>query len=194
MLPPAAIKNDVFYVQPLPEVMLNPAAPWFKATLLGKNTLGTMMKRMCEKAGISGGFTNHSLCAYGTTTLFRGQIPEKLIQQRTGHRSLEALRQYEHTLSSQLRDVSNVMSHGGKVYGGDCVSATKQQISSKSQPMPSTQHENVTFILNNCSFSHCSVSLSGQAINPFSEQQAIEQKRICEETLKGIQLDDIFED
>ena len=59
--------------------------------------------------------------------------------------------------------------------------------------MLSTQHENVIFVLNNCSFSGCSVSLSGQATNPSSEQ-SIEQKRICEETLEGIHLDDIFED
>ena len=42
--------------------------------------------------------------------LFQAQVPEKLIQQRTGHRSLDALRQYEHTSASQLLDVSNIMS------------------------------------------------------------------------------------
>ena len=29
------------------------------------------MKNMCEKAEISGGYTNHSLRAYGATTLFQ---------------------------------------------------------------------------------------------------------------------------
>ena len=87
MLPLAAIKNDVFYVQPLPEVPLNPAVSWFKATPLGKNTLGTMMKRMCEKAGISGGYTNHSIRAYGATTFFHAQVPET--------HTTEALCQYE---------------------------------------------------------------------------------------------------
>ena len=52
---------------------------------------------MCEKAGISGEYTNHSFRAYGTTTLFQSQVPEKLIQERTGRRSLDALRQYECT-------------------------------------------------------------------------------------------------
>ena len=37
------------------------------------------MKRMWEKAGISGGYTNHSLRAYGATTLSHAQVPEKLI-------------------------------------------------------------------------------------------------------------------
>ena len=41
---------------------------------------------------------------------FQTHVPEKLIQQRTGHRSLEALRQYERISDAQLLDVSNVMS------------------------------------------------------------------------------------
>ena len=64
---------------------------------------------MCRDAGIAGNYTNHSLCVYGATTLFQAGCSEKLIQQRTGHRSLEALRQYEHTSQSQLLGVSDVM-------------------------------------------------------------------------------------
>ena len=109
-LPPDAVEKDTFYLQPLCNIPANPSAPWFKSVPVGKNTLGKMMKTMCEKAGISGGYTNHSLRAYGATTLFQAHIPEKLIQQRTGHRSLDALRQYEHTSASQLLDVSNIMS------------------------------------------------------------------------------------
>ena len=63
---------------------------------------------MCQKAGLHK-YTNHSLRAYGTSTLFQASVPEKLIQQRTGHRSLEALRQYELTTTVQLVDVSNIM-------------------------------------------------------------------------------------
>ena len=32
------------------------------------------------KAGITGNFTNHSLRAYGATTLFQSGVSEKLIQ------------------------------------------------------------------------------------------------------------------
>ena len=69
-------------------------------TPVGKNTLANMMKRMSKKAGISRGYTNYSLRAYGATTLFHAQVPEKIIQQQTGHRSLEVLRQYERTSQS----------------------------------------------------------------------------------------------
>ena len=65
---------------------------------------------MCKKAGNSGGYTNHSLSGYDATTLFQAHVPERLIQQRTGHRSPEALRQYERTSTALLLDVSNIMS------------------------------------------------------------------------------------
>ena len=65
---------------------------------------------MCTKAGIYGAFTNHRLRAYGATTLFRSGVTEKLIQQKTGHRSVEALRQYERTFESQLVEMSNIIS------------------------------------------------------------------------------------
>ena len=65
VLPGDAIENDVFYLQPLAEIPSDVLAPWFKTTPVGRNTLGSMIKRMCSDAGISEGFTNHSLHAYG---------------------------------------------------------------------------------------------------------------------------------
>ena len=39
--------------------------------------------------------TNHSLRATGASELFKRGVPEKIVQERTEHRSLEALRTYE---------------------------------------------------------------------------------------------------
>ena len=50
---------------------------------------------MCQLEGISEGYNYHSLQEFGATKLFQEGITEKLIQQHTGHHSLEALRQYE---------------------------------------------------------------------------------------------------
>ena len=46
---------------------------------------------MRHEADIDGCFTNHSLRASGASTLFQSEVPEKIIQQITGHRSLNAL-------------------------------------------------------------------------------------------------------
>ena len=218
VLPYDAVKNDVFYLQPLPQVPSKPSEPWFKMTTVGKHTVGTMVKRMCDRAGISGRFTNHSLRAYGATTLFRAEVPEKLIQQRTGHRSIEALHQYERTSESQLVDVSYVMSHGTKVSTSSVLSTAKEPTkkshgtkvstssvlstakettkkSSQSQhcsPVsPATKDESVTFLLNNCTFSGCSITFSGQGVSQMqSTEKSIEDKDIVAETLKDINIED----
>ena len=207
-LPHNAAANDTFYLQPLCNTPTNASAPWFKSIPIGKNTLGKMMKNMCEKAGVSDGYTNHSLRAYGATTLFQAHVPEELIQQRTGHRSLEALRQYERTSDAQLLDVSNVMSGTSdtmnpsnntslavakeKIVKGQTQSQSKREQSLPS--LPAGLQSTPMFIVNNCTFSGCSVAISGQQaecqprnIEEFTEEQ------ICQETLKDVDIDAIFD-
>lgn len=53
--------------------------------------------------------SNHSLRATGATEMFAANVPEKLIQSRTGHRSLDALRLYERPSHEQHQAVSNVL-------------------------------------------------------------------------------------
>ena len=93
---------DVFYLTPLPKKPIDPSQPWYSTTPVGRNRLNVMQREMCQEAGLSGKFTNHSLRDYGATTLFQAGVPEKLIQQRTGHRCIESLRRYEQTSESQL--------------------------------------------------------------------------------------------
>ena len=66
-------------------------APWFCSIPVGYNDEGNVYK----DTGLGNGVTNHSLGTYGATELFHSNVPKKLIQQRTWHRSLEALRKYE---------------------------------------------------------------------------------------------------
>ena len=65
--------------------------------------------QMCEDAGVKGHKTNHSLRATAASELFRANVPEKIIQERTGHRSLTALRTYEHKTDQQHQVVSSIM-------------------------------------------------------------------------------------
>ena len=67
------------------------------------------MKMMSKEAGLKGNFTNHSLRAYGASEMFQKSVPEKLIQQCTGHRSLEALRKYENASEMQVVKVSHAL-------------------------------------------------------------------------------------
>ena len=65
---------------------------------------------MCEEAGLSKHKTNHSLRVTGATSLYKGGVSEQEIQQRTGHRSIEALRKYERTGEEQHKAVSSMFS------------------------------------------------------------------------------------
>ena len=80
----------------------------FSIQPVGRNTLSTMLQSMFNEIGIYGK-TNHCLRATGATRLFEANVPEKLIQDRTGHRSIGALRQYEHTSTQQQQAVSSVI-------------------------------------------------------------------------------------
>ena len=94
-LPPEARERDLFYVRPLQKFTSDPTCPWYTSLPLGKHTLQSKLKNMCAEAEISGNKTNHSLRATAATEMFRQGVPEKVIQEQTGHRSIEALRTYE---------------------------------------------------------------------------------------------------
>ena len=64
---------------------------------------------MCASGGIKGHKTNHSLRATAATEMFRCGAPEKLMQERTGHWSVEALQTYQHLEESQHKIVSSLL-------------------------------------------------------------------------------------
>ena len=64
---------------------------------------------MSEEAGTSIRYTNHSLRATSTTRLFASNIPEKVIQEKSGHRSLAGLQAYEKTTTSQEHSVTKIL-------------------------------------------------------------------------------------
>ena len=109
-LPRDAAEKDIFYLRPLSGVPHNPMAPWFHSVPIGRNQLGKMVPNMCTSAGIAGHKTNHSLRATAATDLFHANVPEKLIQERTGHKTVQALRVYQHTTDDQQKAVSEVLS------------------------------------------------------------------------------------
>ena len=104
-LPPSV---QYFYCYPLTEVKPLDRT-WFSSRKVGTNSLQGMVKQMCAQGGIDGRKTNHSLRATAATQLYEAGVPEKLIQERTGHRSTSALREYERTTAKQTEAVSRVL-------------------------------------------------------------------------------------
>ena len=107
-LPLFALEKNILYLRPKRNTPSVPEAPWYDNVPVGKNCLRTMVKDMCAEVEIYGK-TNHSLRASGATALFQNNVPERVIQKVTGHRSLDALRTYEKISTEQHRDVSKVI-------------------------------------------------------------------------------------
>ena len=98
----------------------DPSAPWFMCTAVGKNTLSKMLATMCTEAGISGRKIDHSLRAHAATELFRARVPEKVIQDRSGHRTLEGLCKYERISDKQRQEACKALRYSyitpGRMY------------------------------------------------------------------------------
>ena len=69
---------------------------------------------MFKDAKIDGEYTNHSLRASGASEMFVSHVPENVIQEFIGHRSLKALRQYEKVSTVQKQAANNILMGASK--------------------------------------------------------------------------------
>ena len=79
---------------------------WFLNKPVGVNTLQSVIKNICSKAGLPGYYTNNSLRASSATRMYYNDVEEQVIQEITGHRSL-AVRSYKRTCDEQRKSASN---------------------------------------------------------------------------------------
>ena len=82
---------------------------WYINVPVGINTLQTMLLKMSDQAGTSVCYTNQSLRATSTSRIFASDIPEKVIQESTGHHSLAGLCPYERTTKDQEHTAAKVL-------------------------------------------------------------------------------------
>ena len=97
-------KSGPFYRR----LIKNSSPPKFSRQWLGRNTLATIVKSFCIKAGFTGNYTNHSGKVTCATSLFRSEVDEQLIKKQTGHQS-DSVRAYKRTSSEQDAMVSNIL-------------------------------------------------------------------------------------
>ena len=94
-----------------------------------------MMKKMCAEARIDGRKTNHSLQAYGATKLFQAGISEKVIQDRSGHRSSEGLQRYERISEQQQSEACKVLANTSGIAADSVPSASTSQYWQMNTPL-----------------------------------------------------------
>ena len=132
-----------------------PSKPWYKVTPVGVNPLKGMMAKISGLAGLTGAYTNHSLRAISASRMFAAGVPEKIVAEFTGHKSIKALCQYERTTVPQLRAaglaITTAESFAASVATDSKPNATvaEQQLVIKKQlPSICGTHTNCTFNIN----------------------------------------------
>ena len=166
-LPETALKNDIFYCRSL-EKYINDSK-WYSHQPRGKNYLANMVKNMFKDAKIDGEYTNHSLRASGASEMFVSHVPEKVIQQFTGHRSLNALRQNEKVSVVQEQATNNILMGTSKDFTKEVDKLQHTEVekvqSTQVQKVQETRIEELQDSSN-----HVTSSCTSTSANPFSFQ------------------------
>ena len=85
------------------------AKQWYFDRPVGVNTLRETVKNLCEKAGLPGYYTNHSLHGSSATHMYHSGLDQQVITEITGHRS-NAVRNYKRTSHAQCKLASQIIS------------------------------------------------------------------------------------
>ena len=95
-----------------PQDSFDPEDPvWYGNQALGKNTLGTMMSTISQRAKLSRRYTNHSIGATCITRLDDAGFESRKLMRISGHRSEMSMKSYSSRLSVQdKRIISDTLS------------------------------------------------------------------------------------
>ena len=108
-----------------------------------------MVATMCADANIKGSKSNHSLRVAGTSALFDAEVPEKIIQSRTGHKSTDGLIAYERVTDIQHEKLSKILSGSLEKFNSDGQCSSESHYGSRNLSEPKTPYANQ---YNNCMF------------------------------------------
>ena len=98
LLPPAKSCCKLYlHVKPKPTPKV-----WYADQPFGVNKVCATVKNVCNQAGISGKFTNHSLRVTSASRMYHKGVPEQVIKEVTGHKS-DCVRYYKRT-SDEIRE------------------------------------------------------------------------------------------
>jgi hypothetical protein len=133
--------NPSFYLA----IIDNPKSNvWYKSSPLGVHSIESVVKKVMEKCGKKGFFSNTSLRRTAMTRLISGDIPDKVIQKKTGRTSDLSDRSYI-DMNLQERRMSECL-HGAR--------STLMNASS-SISFDKKMNEGPKLCFNNCSFTSC---------------------------------------
>ena len=113
LLPP---ETSYMYMRPLQKFPSNSSSPAYARQRVGINQLKKFLSNITTEAGFSG-YTNHSLRATAMSRMYNSGVPEKVIADRSGHRSINGLRAYEHPNEELYRRAEDTIVDPSKHFG-----------------------------------------------------------------------------
>ena len=187
-LPKNAHSMEAFYFRHLSKPPQE--GPWCSAVLIGRNKLATIVKVTCTEAGLSEKKTNHSLRATAATALFEANVPEKLIQERTGHRSVHTLWQYQQSTVLQHQATSKILTTNKRLVYQEAAKPISTTVSSHASSIASTlattSNSRAPFILNIGSLSSCTINISYGSLPTQCTKQAPVLPKLSEKELEEL--------
>ena len=110
---------------------------WYKASPMGIDTIGSIMKKMSVNAGLVGRFTNHSVRRTTCQRLIDNNVAPVLICQLTGHKSISSLGHYVTANLKQQKVMASIL-QGNQ---------TSENIPPPTKPVtnPQTNHQKRTY-------------------------------------------------
>lgn len=111
-----------FYMRPLEQAPSDSSKAWYTRQRVGFNTLKGYVNKVFKGSGLECDYTNHSLRATSITRMFASKVPEKIIAEKSGHKSLAALRTYEHTSCDQDKAAEIAIVSGASFVSDQAVS------------------------------------------------------------------------
>ncbi len=111
---------------------------WFCRSRIGVNKLKTFLPEISAESGLTDlHHTNHSLRATAVTRMYNTGVPEKLIAEKSAHRSLKALRLYERASEEQEIAAGKCIQVAGHMCkDASCTDGDKEHFTL--EPIPST--------------------------------------------------------
>ena len=88
---------------------------WFKAAPLGKNKLGQFLRDITSEAQLHGRYTNHGVRSTSITNLLHAGFAPTLIQQMSGHKNVDSLKNYAIASSKQQKMMSDILANPEKI-------------------------------------------------------------------------------
>ena len=107
------VGSSFFYLRPCKQFPTDSSQPAYTRQRVGVNQLKKIMSTVSCAAGVSG-YTNHCLRATAMTRMFNQGVPEKIIADKSGHKSLDGLRAYEHPSTVLEKAAGDIIANPSK--------------------------------------------------------------------------------